>query len=139
MNTNKKIPVIEIPVLVVDDSVSIADLVIIQLGFFGFQNVLKAGSLDEALRVIADPGKKFPLVITDLELGDGSGFEIIKYLRRESPDTKVIVMTATVDEEKISTVHRTADFLIHKPFQQEILQHALECLGFLQATAPATA
>lgn len=134
MNTNK-----EIPILVVDDNVSIADLVIILLGRFGFQNVFKAESVDEAKKVIAGREEKFPLVITDLELGTRSGFEIIEYLRRESPGTKIIVMTGTADAEKISEVHQTADFLIHKPFERETLQYALEELRFLQATASVTA
>ena len=123
-------------ILVVDDNVIISDTVITLLGCMGFQNVLKADSVTTGKAAILAAEKPFPLIITDLELGDGNGLEILAYVRQidRNKKVKVIVMTGTIDDRLLSRVYEAEpDGLILKPFDMETLKNTLVELGFLPA------
>lgn len=59
----------------------------------------------------------FDLVVLDLGLPDGSGTEICQLLRREHPDTCVLVLTAnTAVASRVSALDAGADDYLMKPF-----------------------
>jgi len=74
------------------------------------------------------------VVITDFELGDGDGLEILAMVRKMDCDkkTKVIVMTGTIIEEQLSRARAAnPDGLLLKPFELRMLENTLIRLGLL--------
>ncbi len=66
--------------------------------------------------------KRFDLVVVDLKLPDGSGLEVVRRLGLESPETKVVVITAhgTVDAAVEAMKLGAFDF-VNKPFELDEL------------------
>jgi CheY-like chemotaxis protein len=107
-------------ILVVDDDESVA--------FFLRESVAQlnpeyqvetAGSGEDALGQL-EAGQSYDLVITDLRLPGLSGLELIRYLRRVSPGTRTILITA-FGSERIATEARRLKVYryITKPFSME--------------------
>ena len=106
-------------ILIVDDEeiVTVAlDRILSDAGF----EVLTAGSVAESINVLSVAS--VDLVITDLRLSDGSGFDLVTHLKSEAPDTEVIVMTAygSVDIT-IEAIKRGAYYYLEKPFTPDRL------------------
>jgi two-component system, NtrC family, response regulator AtoC len=66
--------------------------------------------------------KRFDVVIVDLKLPDGSGLDLVKRITAESPETKVVVITAhgTVDAA-VSAMKLGAFDFVTKPFELDEL------------------
>jgi len=71
---------------------------------------------NEALKRFSE--KKFQVLITDLKMKEIDGIEILKLVKKVSPDTKVIIITgfATVEKAKEALKIGAYDF-IAKPFR----------------------
>lgn len=65
----------------------------------GFAVVAQAGSVAEALA--AARAVKPSVVVTDLQLPDGSGLDIVRVLRKEMPDIGLVVLTMYAGDEQI--------------------------------------
>jgi CheY-like chemotaxis protein len=66
--------------------------------------------------------KKFDIVILDLKMPKIGGFGILKYIKLNVPDTKVIILTAYADLKNIEECQRLgADHVIGKPYDLEML------------------
>lgn len=91
-------------ILIVDDEATIRELLTGFLTANGYR-VTAAGSVHEAIRLA---GKEPPdLLISDLQLEDGDGFEIIERIKRKQPDLPVILLTGVLfDEEVVEQVIR---------------------------------
>jgi two-component system NtrC family response regulator len=65
------------------------------------------------------------LVITDVKLGDMTGLDVLETIKRESPDTPVIVFTAfgSIDLA-VSAMQKGAFHFITKPFDRETLRQS---------------
>jgi two-component system NtrC family response regulator len=65
------------------------------------------------------------LVITDVKLGDMTGLDVLETVKRESPDTPVIVFTAfgSIDLA-VTAMQKGAFHFITKPFDREILRQS---------------
>lgn len=74
---------------------------------------LAAGSVAEAFELLdGDHG----CVVTDLNLPDGSGTEVLRHLKQQHPSVRVAVATGTDDEELLAEVGRLQpDALFFKP------------------------
>ena len=105
------------PILLVEDTASLSMLYKAVLTRAG-HGVVCAYSLAEA-RVRYEDGAP-RVVLLDLQLPDGDGLELLGRLRRESPDTRVIVITANGSINRAVQAMRAGafDFLV-KPFQVE--------------------
>jgi two-component system NtrC family response regulator len=67
------------------------------------------------------------LVVTDVQLGDGSGLELLEQFKRLSPDTPVIVITAFGSiEMAVEAMHKGAFTFITKPFDRDALRLSCE-------------
>jgi DNA-binding NarL/FixJ family response regulator len=87
-------------VLIIDDHPLVRDGVRRSLTAAGFNCVGEAGSLKEAIAMIALHN---PDVVTvDLNLPDGSGLEVISWARKNSATIAIIVLTLEDDLELIS-------------------------------------
>jgi DNA-binding response OmpR family regulator len=59
----------------------------------------------------------FHLCFLDIHLPDMNGLDIMKKVRKNSPDTKIVIMTATeVDVEMLKSIRENANLLLSKPF-----------------------
>ena len=115
-------------VLVVEDKESLRTMLRKTLEARGYA-VEEAGDAYEARRRLQS--KRFLVVLTDLRLPAGSGFDVLQAAHEADPDTPVLVMTAfgTVEEAVRAMKEGAADFLM-KPVDTDhlllLLERALE-------------
>jgi DNA-binding NarL/FixJ family response regulator len=112
-------------VLVIDDHPLVRDGVKKSLTAAGFNCVGEAGSLKEAIAMIAHHN---PDVITvDLNLPDGNGLEIISWTRKNSPTIAIIVLTLDDDLDLVSAASQSgAQAFISKSESAEHLLSAIK-------------
>ena len=67
----------------------------------------------------------YELVLTDMEMGDYSGIDILEKVRKTNPQTPVVVMTARSDYGKIKALSHGFDGYLPKPFTLKLLQNLL--------------
>ncbi|HET7574990.1 MAG TPA: response regulator transcription factor [Sphingomicrobium sp.] len=84
------------PILLADDHPMIQAAVEAMLRGSDYKLVAKAGSGNEALREIA--GHDPEIVVLDIQMPDGSGLEVLRQLRSNGDDRKVVLLTASLDE-----------------------------------------
>lgn len=118
-------------IMVVDDEASVTGSLNLILSDAGF-SVVTANSFGESVRILSQA--KFDLVITDLRLSDSTGIDLITHIKRETPDTEVILMTAfgSVDIA-IEAIKRGAFYYLEKPYTPDrlfaLVERALEFGG----------
>lgn len=106
-------------IYVVEDHETIRDGVVRYLELSGY-NARGLGTVAEERKAIHQ--SKPDLIIQDVMLPDGDGFEFVKELRAEKSDIPVIFMTARSDEEdRIKGFELGADDYIPKPFSPKEL------------------
>ncbi|MFQ5935411.1 MAG: diguanylate cyclase [Acidiferrobacterales bacterium] len=100
--------------LVVDDEQSVRGIVAQVLTEERYR-VAEATSGEEALTIFKK--EPYPIVITDIRMGGMSGLELLKQIKKLSPQTNVIIMTShgTMDAAVTAIKAGAYDFL-HKPF-----------------------
>lgn len=104
-----------ISILVVDDELVLRDLLTKILTREGFQ-VAVVSDGEEALKKMA--GEGYNVVISDIEMPGLNGLELLKTIKRDYPDTAVIMMTAFGDSYAVKDcLLLGADEYITKPFK----------------------
>jgi two-component system catabolic regulation response regulator CreB len=99
-------------ILVVEDEPAIAESIAYSLRRDGF-TVSVAGTLAAAEREL----KQVDLIILDLMLPDGSGFDLIGQVRRSKSATAVIVLSSRDGEaDRVAALETGADDYVTKPF-----------------------
>ena len=86
-------------VLLVDDHDLIRQGLATVFDAHGVEVVGQAGTVAEALAQFA--ATKPDAVVTDLQLPDGTGLDIVRAVRRESPDTGLVIVTMHAGDEQI--------------------------------------
>ncbi len=105
-------------VLVVDDEPLIRWCIKERLKQSGFE-VRVAGTGKEALRQFGPP---VHVVLLDLDLPDTDGLTLLHAFKRDAPDCRVIMMTASAsDESRSAAVRDGAIAVLRKPFPIEQL------------------
>ena len=111
-------------ILLVDDEAGIRKVLSISLQDSGY-DVHTAANGDDALRLF----KKIvpPLVLTDIKMPDMDGIELLCKIKKESPETEVIMFTGHGDMDLAikSLKHEATDF-VTKPINDEVLDIALK-------------
>jgi two-component system OmpR family response regulator len=122
-------------VLIVDDHANIVDMVATVLRFHGFA-VTTASTAAEALhRVDADPPD---VVVLDVLLPDGDGFEVCRTLRANAQDVGIVFLTARdATGEKVAGLSFGGDDYLTKPFSVDELVARVRAV--LRRIRPATA
>lgn len=115
----------EIPILVVDDSAPVRELVVKALSDRGGYTLREAADGAEAVEMIlADPPA---LILLDLEMPHLNGFQVLDTLRAQESDIPVILMTSHGSEAIAVEVFRKGvkDYLI-KPFSLDEMYAAID-------------
>jgi two-component system, OmpR family, response regulator len=107
--------------LVVEDEDTIRQLLAGSLRFAGFE-VATAASGAEALRAVM--GSPPDLVLLDVMMPDGDGFEVVRRIRSSGPDVPVIFLTARDDvRDRVTGLALGGDDYVTKPFSlEEVLE-----------------
>lgn len=99
--------------LVIDDDVSTLDLMRFQLESEGFQ-VITAENGKKGLDFIKE--KEFDIILTDLNLPDVSGIEMVKQSKEILPETEIIMVTGDGSTEKaVEATKAGAFYYVEKP------------------------
>jgi two-component system, OmpR family, response regulator len=127
----------EARLLVVDDEATILELLAGSLRFAGFE-VMTAASGAEALRATA--ASRPDLVLLDVMMPDGDGFEVVRRLRSSGPDVPVIFLTARDGvRERVAGLALGGDDYVTKPFSlDEVLERIRAVLRRTGRVAAAT-
>ncbi len=109
-------------VLVVEDSKAIRSMIRVALEEIGGFFVVEAGNGFEALKTL--PSRPFELIITDINMPDINGLELIGYVK-SNPTYRgtplIIVSTEKSEEDKKRGLALGAAGYIIKPFKKEDL------------------
>lgn len=113
-------------VLVVDDEAPIREIERRTLEACGY-SVTEAGSGLEAIELLSH-GAPLDLLIADLHMPELSGDEMVRRLRTDRPDLKVLYVTGNVDLLMDQRPLWKAEAYLDKPFSPEGLRQAVALL-----------
>jgi DNA-binding NtrC family response regulator len=111
-------------IMVVDDTDEVRTLVAAVLKHNGYEPMLKAN----AAQLVASFSEPQPdVILLDLKLPDGDGLELLPKIKKQWPDTEVIMLTghATFDVA-VEATKRGAYHFQSKPFDTKVLLVSLE-------------
>jgi two-component system chemotaxis response regulator CheY len=114
-------------VLIVEDSVTTRALIRAIIEEMGEFSTTEAGSGFEALKLL--PTAEFSLVITDVNMPDINGLELISFIKnnpRYSHIPLIIVSTERSDEDKKRGMALGATAYVTKPFKAQELQEVIK-------------
>ncbi|EGS31133.1 response regulator receiver domain protein [Peptoniphilus sp. oral taxon 375 str. F0436] len=107
-------------ILIVDDEKSLLDNLYQFLKAKGFKKVYTAKNLEESRFKLEN--FKIDLIVLDLMLPDGSGFDLLREVRQTS-DLAVIILSALdgIDDRKEGFENKADDYLVKPFFPDELL------------------
>ena len=107
-------------ILIVDDETDIRELLYISISRMGYECSTASG-VQEALLALKD--KEFNLCLTDMNMPDGNGLQVIEYIQKNSPDLPVAMITAYGSlDTAIEAMKAGAFDYITKPIDQNTLK-----------------
>ena len=89
--------------------------------------VLEAGGLSEAREILTH--SSVDVVLLDVHIGRDDGRELLRELRRSSPETPVAFLTGSVDRGALEGDTERADAVIPKPFRLDELTSTVKDLA----------
>jgi two-component system response regulator HydG len=111
-------------ILIVDDDVSLGEMLVEGLGERGFDCIFAADA-DDACRQFAE--EEFDTVVTDLNLPKIGGLELCHRFAESRPDVPVIVLTAYGSfDSAVGAIRSGAYDFITKPFDLNVVVLALK-------------
>lgn len=115
-------------ILVIDDEASITNALELVLADQGYE-VKAAGTAAQAEDLLAT--RTFDLALVDLRLPDADGIGLLEQIKKNSPETEVVLMTAHGSLDiTIEAIKRGAFYYVEKPFTVDqvltLTQRALE-------------
>lgn len=110
-------------ILVVDDEISMREFLEMLLAKEGYR-VSLAKNGKQALKQVSK--KSYDLVLTDIRLGDITGLDVLRAVKKESPDTVVIMISAySTTEIAVEAMNEGAYDFVPKPFDNNELRHTV--------------
>ncbi len=101
-------------ILVVDDEEALRTVLSSELVNAGY-DVTTASDGDEAISVVQN--KKFDLVLLDIKMPRVDGFEVLKFIKKNLPAIKVIMLTGFADlKNAIESKKHGAEDFVSKPY-----------------------
>lgn len=121
--------------LIVDDEPDIRELLEITLGRMKLRTV-SAGSVADAKRLLAE--HPVNLCLTDMQLPDGSGIDLVKFIQQTAPQVPVAVITAFGSmDNAVESLKAGAFDYVSKPVQLEQLRKMVETALNVNKAKPA--
>lgn len=118
-------------ILVVEDDSTFRETVREILRDMGYK-VRGARSVSKAIKRLTH--HKFDLVLSDIQIGEGSGFDVIQIARQTRPNATIVLMSASADPDLLQAAKESgAIHFLPKPFG---LKELLETLNTLLTAAP---
>ena len=111
-------------ILVVDDEKILRNLLERTLQVSGYEVDCAEDGMEAVEQLQATP---YRIVITDLMMPRMDGMELLRYIKKNHPDTAVIIITgfASIDSAMMAVREGAYDY-ITKPFQIEAILHSVE-------------
>lgn len=110
-------------VLLVDDEEGIRTVLSLAIADAGYE-VLTAGTGAQALALLGK--REIPLIVTDIRMPGMDGLELLKRIRKEWPDSEVIMITGHGDMDvAIESLRLGAGDFITKPLHENALEISL--------------
>jgi DNA-binding NtrC family response regulator len=101
-------------ILVVDDEDALRTVLSSELANAGY-DVSTASDGDEAITVVQN--KKFDLVLLDIKMPKTDGFEVLKFIKKNLSQIKVIMLTGFADlKNAIESKKHGAEDFVSKPY-----------------------
>lgn len=123
-------------ILIVEDETAIVEAVAYNLRLQG-HTPITAGDADTALRLLRE--KQPELVILDIMLPSGSGFDICRLIRQSGNNVPILMLTARVAEaDRVYGLEIGADDYLIKPFGMRELMARVMALLRRGTTPPGT-
>jgi len=115
-------------VLIVDDEPDLCELLSITLGRMHIESQ-SAVSLEAARQALRD--RHYDLCLTDMQLGDGNGLELVEWMQNQAPNVPVAVITAHGNVESAVKALKLGAFdFVSKPLDladlRKLVQQALK-------------
>lgn len=104
--------------LIIDDEVMLADSTAEYLKLFGISSAAVYG-IEETREFFKNNTAE--LILLDINLGDGSGFELCKELRQTKNTPILFISARTSDDDKIVALNIGGDDYIQKPYSLGVL------------------
>jgi CheY-like chemotaxis protein len=102
-------------ILVVDDEEALRTVLSSELSGEGY-HVETASDGDEAIAMLQN-NNKFDLILLDIKMPRVDGFEVLKFVKNNTPNIKVIMLTAFADlKNAIESKKLGAEDFISKPY-----------------------
>ncbi len=118
-------------VLVVDDMMTMRKLVVKACKEIGFTDIMEAADGAIAWTAINDPANSFGLVISDWNMPNTSGLDLLKRVRSDSRFGKMpfILVTAEAEQSQILEAAKAGvSQYVMKPFTMESLREKIEAV-----------
>ena len=116
-------------VLVVDDFATMRKIVRNILKQIGFEDITEAEDGNAALRILKSD--KIGLVVTDWNMPNMSGLELLQEIRKNSQTSNLPVLMVTAEglkENVMEAVKAGVNNYVVKPFTAEVLQEKIETI-----------
>ncbi len=111
--------------LIVDDEKNIRARLVTFFESCGYK-VISAGSAEEAITALGTAGS-VDVVMTDYRMAELNGLDLLRRIKRDSPETAVILMTAYATiENAVEAMRAGAYDYLPKPFSLEQAQHVVQ-------------
>ena len=107
----------EMNILIVDDSITSRKHIQRVLEGLGATDIMVAENGVEAVRFIEE--NYFELIVTDLNMPEMNGQQLVEYIREEQKDlnTPILMVTSEADEARLASVHQSGvSAICDKPF-----------------------
>jgi len=118
-----------IKVLVADDFATMRKIVRNILKQIGFEDIVEAEDGTTALQILKN--EKIGLVVTDWNMPNMSGLELLQHIRKNPDTAKVPVLMVTAEglkENVLEAVKAGVNNYVVKPFTAEVLQEKIEAI-----------
>lgn len=111
-------------VLIIDDDQSMLELAEFHLQAQGYE-ATRAETGEEGLKLVE--GSRFDVILTDLQLPDLSGIEVVKRLKEISPESEIIMISGHGSVAKaVEATKAGAFYFVEKPVEFEELMVLIE-------------
>lgn len=112
--------------LLVEDNIELANNITAYLGKEGYVCEWCSSHQTAMDRLV---GFHYDIVLLDLMLPDGNGLHILKYLKKENPETGILILSAKNSlDDKIAGLDLGADDYLPKPFHLSELNARLKAI-----------